>query len=249
MWIVGGGIVMPIVLLIGVFAHTLVTMRAISPAPAAEQMVIELVGNQWWWEVRYPTQQVTTANEIHIPTGRPVELRLTSEDVIHSFWVPELHGKIDLIPGRTTSLVLQADQPGEYRGQCAEFCGVQHAKMALIVVSETPEQFSAWLEAKARPAAEPSDPAALESKQVFLGSACAYCHTIQGTDATGKVGLDLTHLASRRTLASATLTNTRDHLAAWITDPQKIKPGNIMPAIDLAPDDLEALLTYLENLK
>ena len=247
-WIVGGGVVMPVMALTVTYLVALFTQRAI-PSEVPGALEIDVIGRQWWWEVRYPQYSVVTANEIHIPAGAPVNIRLTTADVIHSFWVPELHGKLDLIPGSTNTLVLQADTPGEYRGQCAEFCGVQHAKMALLVIADEPAEFEAWLAGQQLPAAAPSEAAALAGQQVFLNSTCSYCHTIRGTQAGGEVGPDLTHLASRRTLAANTVLNTRGPLAGWVLDPQGIKPGNHMPASDLSPEDLQALLAYLESLQ
>ena len=169
--------------------------------------------------------------------------------MIHSFWVPNLHGKTDLIPGRQTLTWVKADRPGTYRGQCAEFCGHQHAHMAFTVVAEPPEQFKAWYEAQLKPAAQPSTPAQARGQQVFLSSPCIMCHRVQGTDAGGRVGPDLTHVASRSHLAAGTLANTRGHLAGWVLDPQKIKPGTRMPPNNLEPADLQALLDYLQSLK
>jgi cytochrome c oxidase subunit 2 len=238
---------MPVVVLVGVYALSLGTMRAIR-GQGSDEVVIDVIGHQFWWEVRYPNQEIVTANEIHIPVGEPVALRLTSADVIHSFWVPELHGKLDLTPGLTTHLLLQADQPGEYRGQCAEFCGVQHARMGLLVIAGTRADFDAWVARQQLPAAPPTDEVAIAGQQVLLGSSCVYCHTVAGTNATGTLGPDLTHLASRRTLAAATVPNTRGHLAGWIIDPQAIKPGNKMPPTNLSAEELLALLAYLETL-
>ena len=216
-------------------------------------LVVEVTGNQWWWYVRYPNDDpsriVVTANEIHIPVGRPVQIRGKSQDVIHSFWVPNLHGKRDLIPSHTTTETIEADQPGKYRGQCAEFCGLQHARMALWVVAEPAGQFNAWMEQQLKPAPEPADPVQHRGQQVFLENACVLCHAIQGTPAAGQVGPDLTHLASRLTLAAGTLPNTKGDLAGWITDPQRIKPGNHMATVPLRPDDLQALLEYLRSLQ
>ena len=190
-----------------------------------------------------------TANELHIPVGRPVVVKLQSPDVIHSLWVPNLAGKKDLIPGRTTALRLRADQPGIYRGQCAEFCGFQHAKMALLVIAEHPEEYERWAQSQRESARMPESDLAKRGQRVFLTAPCVMCHAIQGTPANGKTGPDLTHVASRRTLAAATVPNTRGYLAGWIVDPQHIKPGTNMPAITLAPDDLQALLAYLESLR
>ncbi len=218
-----------------------------------EALTINVTGHQWWWEVQYadpiPSRRLTTANEIHIPVGRPVRIKLTSTDVIHSFWVPNLHGKKDLIPGHLNEIWLQADEPGVYRGQCAEFCGHQHAKMGLLVIAQRPEEFAAWYEQQLQPARPPADSVQARGQEVFLAHACVMCHQIRGTIAGGRVAPDLTHIGSRRTLASAILPNTRGHLGGWITDPQRIKPGTRMPPNQIEGPDLQALLTYLESLK
>jgi cytochrome c oxidase subunit 2 len=192
---------------------------------------------------------VTTANEIHIPVGRVVHFKLRSNDVIHSFWVPNLHGKTDLIPGHIADTWIRADRAGTYRGQCAEFCGYQHAHMALTVVAETEGQFRNWYAAQLQSAIQPATQQQARGRQVFLSSTCIMCHRIQGTDAGGAVGPDLTHIASRQTIAAATLENTREHLRQWILDSQAIKPGNRMPPNPLNAEDLEALLDYLQTLK
>jgi cytochrome c oxidase subunit 2 len=229
------------------------TDRALAALSGSQPLKIKVTGHQWWWEIRYddptPSQMVTTANELHIPTGQPVLLELASQDVIHSFWVPNLHGKKDLIPGYTTSLRLQADRPGVFRGQCAEFCGHQHAYMAFLVIAEPPEQFSAWLEAQRHPAEQPVNAMQQRGQRVFLSSSCVLCHSIGGSPAGGKAGPDLTHVASRQTLAAGTLPNTPGHLAGWIIDAPRIKPGAKMPPNSLAPEELHALLAYLEGLK
>jgi len=250
-FVFGGGIAMPVVVMVLLMVLTVWAGRAITEAAEDDAVRIEVVGHQWWWEVRYPDRDVTTANEIHIPAGERVELLLMSEDVIHSFWVPELGGKIDLIPGRTNSLVLEADQPGEYRGQCAEFCGLQHAKMRILVVAEDRDDFDEWVASHQEPAQPltPDDGALFEGQQAFLGSACVYCHTIEGTNASGTLGPNLTHLASRQMLASNVVPNTRGHLAGWILDPQSVKPGTQMPPTQLNADQLEALLDYLGSLE
>lgn len=234
---------------------SMITGRAISsPLHDEKLLTIEVTGHQWWWEVRYrnanASQMFTTANEIHVPVGQRVLLRMSAADVIHSFWVPNLMGKKDLIPGKYSTLMFQADRPGTYRGQCAEYCGLQHAHMALIVVAEAPEQFEAWREAQLRPAVEPaSDTAQARGRDVFLSSPCIMCHTIRGTQAGSNVGPDLTHIASRQTIAAGTLANSRGQLAGWIVDSQSIKPGNRMPPNSLNPDDLQALLDYMQSLK
>jgi len=214
---------------------------------------IELTAHRWWWEVRYvdadPARIFTTANEIHIPVGKPVLVTLKADDVIHSFWVPNLAGKKDLIPGRDATLTLQADVPGSYRGQCAEFCGVQHAKMALLVFADPPEQYEAWAAAERKPAPEPASEEERRGREIFVSGRCAMCHAIQGTSASARKAPDLTHFASRETLAAATVPNSVGHLAGWILDPHGIKPGVNMPANPLDPDELHALLAYLGALR
>jgi cytochrome c oxidase subunit II len=228
--------------------------RAIYNRPdRATTLTIEVNGRQWWWDVRYsnptPSQIVTTANEIHIPVGRPIGFRLGSADVIHSFWVPNLHGKMDMIPGRTVETWLQADRPGVYRGQCAEYCGHQHAHMALVIIAEPEDQFQAWYQSQLQPAAAPDTESRINGQKVFLSRPCVMCHNIRGTDAGGRVGPDLTHIASRETIAAGTLHNTREHLALWILNSQNVKPGNRMPPIPLSDNDLNSLLDYVQSLK
>lgn len=214
---------------------------------------ISITGNQWWWAVKYvspdPQKIFVTANEIHIPVGRPVMISGTSYDVIHSFWAPNLQGKMDLIPSRVNTQVIEADYPGRYRGQCAEFCGMQHAHMALWVVAEPEAGFEKWMNDQLQPAAAPSNPDELRGQQVFLNNACVLCHAIRGTTAGASTGPDLTHLASRSTIAAGTLPNTKGNLGGWISDPQRIKPGNHMATAPVPADDLQALLDYLESLK
>ena len=214
---------------------------------------IQVIGHQWWWEVVYPntdpSQQVTTANEIHIPVGVPVVLNTASRDVIHSFWAPNLQGKRDLIPGYTTALWFEADRPGVFRGQCAEFCGLQHAKMAFYIVAEEPAKFQDWLQHQIAPAPSPDTDQKRRGQQVFESNACVMCHTVRGTLAGSRVGPDLTHVASRISLAAGTLPNNPGNLAAWIVDSQSIKPGNRMPPNMLPASDLQDLLAYLESLK
>ncbi len=216
-------------------------------------LTIRLTGHQWWWEARYEdavtSNTFTTANEIHIPVGRTIEFQLESADVIHSFWVPRLHGKKDMIPGHSTKLFLKADKPGIYYGQCAEFCGHQHANMRLVVVAQPHEEFEAWRTAQIRPAGEPPYDNLKRGRDVFLKNSCVMCHTIRGTIAGGRVGPDLTHVGSRKLLAANTIPNKPGHLAGWILDPQKIKPGVRMPQNALDPHDLRALLEFLESLK
>jgi cytochrome c oxidase subunit 2 len=243
-----------VVLLFVLLITDYVSGRAIHSLAAADEPVrMAITGHQWWWEVSYqgklPSQTLVTANEIHIPVGRTVGIELASSDVIHSFWVPNLHGKRDLIPGHPTTIWLRADRAGTYEGQCAEFCGTQHAQMRLLVIAEPQEKFASWLAGQLKPSAEPTSDVEKHGRQVFLTSSCILCHTIRGTDANGRLGPDLTHLASRRLIAANSLPNTPGHLAGWIVDPQKIKPGVIMPQNALAPQDLRDLLKYLENLQ
>lgn len=214
---------------------------------------IEVTGRQWWWEVRYndvdASNIFTTANEIHIPVGVPVLFTLRGGDVIHSFWVPNLAGKKDLIPGKISTQWLQADKPGVYRGQCAEYCGLQHARMALWIVADTQEQFNAWRQNQTQTSAPPSTDSQRRGQQVFLSSTCVMCHAINGTTAASNFGPNLTHVGSRNTIAAATLSNTREHLAQWIVDSQQFKPGNKMPQNNLGQDDLNAVVDYLQSLK
>lgn len=216
-------------------------------------VVIELTGHQWWWEVRYDNVDAssifTTANEIHIPVGVPVTLSLKAGDVIHSFWVPNLHGKKDLIPGKVSTIWIQADQPGVFRGQCAEYCGLQHAHMALWVIAEPREQFDSWLQSQTQEAAVPSTDSTKRGQQIFLSSACVMCHTVSGTPAGSNIGPNLTHVASRQTIAAGTLENTHDHLARWVNNSQRIKPGNHMPTMSFSDNDLQPLVDYLQTLK
>jgi cytochrome c oxidase subunit 2 len=232
----------------------IVAGRALAQLPAAGALRIELVGHDWWWEAHYDDplsgKRFATANELHLPAGRATIITLRSDDVIHSLWVPNLHGKLDLIPGRMTEIRVRADRPGLYRGQCAEFCGLQHAMMALLVSADEPAAYARWADGQQRPAATPSEGAALRGRQVFMDQQCVSCHTIRGgTQARGSIGPDLTHLASRTTLAAGTLPNRRGQLAGWVVDAPSIKPGVQMPAQALAPDDLQALLAYLETLR
>jgi cytochrome c oxidase subunit 2 len=247
---VAGGIVIPAIVLAGLFALTLGTLSSTSPAASkATALTVDVTGRRWFWDVTYPTAHVRTANEIHIPVGVPVRVEVSSGDVIHSFWLPELDRKIDMIPGRTNSVTLEAVHRGTYRGQCAEFCGLQHANMSFVVVAEPRQEFDEWLVAQSKPARPPPSTALEHGLQVFLGSGCVYCHTIAGTNASGKVGPDLTHLASRGFVGAGVATNAPGNLAGWIVDPQHMKPGNLMPGTDLTGPELQDLLGYLESLR
>jgi cytochrome c oxidase subunit 2 len=243
-FVIVSGFAVPAVILIVVLAVSLGVLAAVDDySPTRAQ--VEVTGHMWWWEARYPNGAVT-ANEIHIPVGEPVEFQLTSADVIHSFWIPRLQPKRDMIPGRTNLLTMQADEPGRYWGQCAEFCGMQHAGMVVYVVADP--EYEQWLKHEADPAAEPTGRAE-RGREVFLESTCIGCHTIRGTAAEATVGPDLTHVAGRKKLFAGVLDNTRDNLAQLITDPQTIKPGVVMPPTSLQQSDLDALLDYLQSLR
>jgi cytochrome c oxidase subunit 2 len=239
-----------VVVLIGLTVASFLATRNLAEADE-DAVAIHVIGHQWWWEVRYddpqPQRIFTTANEIHIPVGRPVRVRLTAQDVIHSFWVPSLAGKQDLIPGRENAIVMSAARPGIYRGQCAEFCGVQHAHMAMLLVADAPDAFDAWRAGQLRAAATREEER--RGHDLFVERSCAACHTIRGTNAGGRTAPDLTHLASRRTIAAGQLPMTRETIAAFIADPQRIKPGSHMPRVDLAPAEIDALAGYLAALR
>lgn len=242
-----------IITLFGFLIFDIAVGRAITTNPGKDAVQIRVTGHQWWWEVQYrdslPQNWITTANEIHVPMGRPVVIELRSSDVIHSFWPPNLTPKRDLIPGNENSIWFKAESAGVYRGQCAEYCGHQHAKMGFLVVAEPPDQFARWVAQQRDTAKTPTDSLASRGQEVFLASPCVMCHAIAGTPAGSRIGPDLTHLASRRTIAAGTLPNTRANLAGWILDPQSFKPGVKMPSTQLRPDDLQALLAYLESLE
>jgi cytochrome c oxidase subunit 2 len=233
-------------------AASFFTTRALGIA-GSDDLTIKVRGLQWWWGLEYigpdPSRRFEAANEIHIPVGRNVRLKLEGLDVIHSFWVPSLAGKQDLIPGRSNELVIRAEKAGVYRGQCAEYCGMQHAHMALLVIAESQENFDRWANAERNAAAQPVEEEAAAGMQTFLTKPCAACHTIRGTIAAGTTGPDLTHVGSRRTIAAGLFENTRGSLAAWIADPQTIKPGNNMPMVPLTPDELRAVSAYMASLK
>ena len=242
-----------VVTLLAILVTTMLTGRAMEALRADAPVRIKVTGNQWWWDIQYPgdypSLQVTTANEIHIPVGRQVQIDLRSDDVIHSLWIPELQGKIDLVPGHLNTLWIQADYPGFFRGQCAEYCGLQHAKMALSVIAEPPGDFERWLIANRAPAPPPQTPDQMRGRDIVVQGPCAMCHAVGGTSAGGRTAPDLTHVASRSTLAAGTLPNTRGYLAGWIADPQHVKPGNRMPPTGLGGGELQDVLAYLETLK
>ncbi len=248
--VVGLGVGLALATVIAVFVVSARVLR-VTEAPAADStaLTVHVIGHQWWWEVRYPGTTAVTANEIHIPVRTRVNLVATTADVIHSFWVPELNRKIDTIPGQRNRILLYADRAGVYRGECAEYCGLQHAHMAMLVFAQPRAAFRAWLRRQERPAAKPASALQRRGARVFLDGPCSSCHTVRGTSASGYVGPDLTHLASRTTLAADTIPNRRGYLGGWILDSQHIKPGNQMPDIDLTGPQLQALLAYLEQLR
>ena len=236
------------VILAGTFVVSLSVLHVLSTPPAKPSLSIGVEGRNWWWQLRYP-DGIVSANEIHIPAGRPVEIVLSTFDVIHSFWVPQLQVKKDTVPGLDNRLWLVADKPGRYRGQCAEYCGLQHAHMQFDVVAMTPNQFRAWLAREARPAAEPQTPAAQRGRDIFLSSSCAGCHRVRGTTARGELGPDLTHLARRATIGAGVLTLTPGNLADFVSNPQDEKLGVTMPPTEIAPDQLGDLVAYLMQLE
>jgi len=256
-WILIGGVAIPGAVLATMFVITLQQMSAfpLHETEGREHPIdIRVVGRQWWFEAIYeppePSQRFRVPTEIHIPVGRPVTLALETRDVIHSFWVPKLHGKVDLIPGRVNYIQIQADVPGVYRGECAEFCGMQHAHMILLVVAEPTEKFDAWRAQQIRPAAAPTSELRRQGERVFLNSACVLCHDVRGTRAFGLAGPDLTHVGSRRSIAALTIPNTPRSLFDWITNPQRIKPGARMPGFASLPaSQRHALVAYLEGLR
>lgn len=237
--------------LIGAMIWTLVVTAVVAHPSSKPALTVQVSASQWWWALRYdaeqPSRTFTSANEIHIPVGQPVRFEVTSTDVIHSFWVPKLGGKIDVIPGQTNVTWLQADRPGIYRGQCAVFCGAEHARMALRVIAQSPADFRAWQESQLADAPRPATPEQQQGEQVFQ-SHCAACHTIRGSNAGGLVGPDLSHLMSRRTLAAGVLPNTPGNLAGWIVHAQSIKPGSRMPDQTLSGPQLATLMAYLQTL-
>lgn len=241
------------IILFGLLAASVWSGQTVASLHASSALTIEVTGHQWWWEIVYddalPSRRVNTANEIHVPLDRPVVLKVTSRDVNHSFWAPNLLGKRDLIPGYTTAVWLRADRRGRFRGQCAEFCGLQHAHMAFDVVVEPGEEFERWLDAMRRTARDPPDGQARRGRDLFMANRCAGCHTILGTPAHGQVAPDLTHIGTRSTIGAGTLPHTPGQMIAWLRDPQSSKPGNQMPPNPLPADDLQALAAYLETLK
>lgn len=249
--VVAFGMAIPIAILVALFVVSDLVLLNETDAPEASEttMTVTAIGHQWWWEARYGDSRAVTANEIHIPARTHVQLVARSADVIHSFWVPELNRKIDMIPGQSNSIELYAEEPGVYRGQCAEFCGLQHAHMAFLVYAEPPDRFREWLAATERPAAEPASAEARRGQRLFMENACSACHTIAGTEAQGTIGPDLTHVASRQTLAANTIENSPANLFRWVQNPQSIKPGDKMPGLGLGAARFHAIVAYLTELR
>jgi cytochrome c oxidase subunit 2 len=239
----------PALVLAVIFGFMIPTMRTADPPVGDRQPDLIVTGVQWWWHVEYPQLGVVTANEIHIPAGQQLLIRLESADVIHDFWVPQLGPKRDMVPGHPNTLWIAADAPGTYLGACAEYCGEQHAWMRLRVIAQPQAEFDAWVAQQRQPAAVPAGGAAAEGAQLFQQLTCASCHAIGGTPANAQAGPDLSHLASRQTLGAGVLTNTPENLARWIFDPQAVKPGNHMPSLRLTEAQIQSLVAYLETLQ
>jgi cytochrome c oxidase subunit 2 len=245
----------PAIVLVMIAVPTITTIWEVDqPTDDADALVIEVVGHQWWWEFRYPEYDIVTANELYLPAGRTVDLRLTSADVIHSFWIPRLAGKRDVVPGRENHLWFKADSVGRYIGQCAEFCGLSHALMKLEAVVATPEDFDGWVQAQSVPApgpdeADPLAALAAEGAAAFMRTGCIACHRIDGTPAAGVLGPDLSHVGSRRTIAAGILENTEENMQRWLRDPVSVKPGSLMPNLQLSDEDIRSLTAYLQSLR
>ena len=249
----------PAVILIGIAIPTVKEIFDVSRRPGGDALKVTVEAHQFWWEYHYPSLGITTANELHIPVDRPIDITLKGIDVVHSFWIPRLAGKQDVVPGHTTHMHLQAEEAGRYMGQCTEFCGLSHANMRILAFAHETADFDAWVEAEQQEAEEPTDDLAAEGAQLFVegtgdgtfpnGGACGSCHAIAGTTAQGIVGPDLTHFASRETFAGATYDNTRANLSSWLADPPAMKPGVDMPDLGLTSEQIDALLAYLETLE
>jgi cytochrome c oxidase subunit 2 len=257
-WLIGAGLIFPVTILSALLLYSVLRSRQLTPPLSQNALVISITARMWWWEVRYRDaasgRDITLANEIHLPVGKPVYFALTSDDVIHSFWIPTLAGKADTLPGRITRLRVEAKQPGVFRGQCAEYCGEQHARMALHVVAETPQAFDAWLAGQLKPALPPTNALLARGKQVFVEQRCSACHAMRGVAeesiAGRKLAPDLTHVGSRLYLGAGTLRNHRQALSDWIANTQEIKSGVRMPSFsDIDEEDLFALSSYLDHLK
>jgi cytochrome c oxidase subunit II len=243
------GVILPSIVFAATFGLSVTDIARSADPPRKAAFTVEVIGHQWWWEVRYPGRGAVTANEVHVPVGTPVHLRLRTADVIHSFWVPQVMPKRDLLPKRVNETWVSVSRAGTYRGECAEYCGVEHALMDFSVVAQPPAQFRAWLARESQDAGAPTSAQARRGESVFTGSTCATCHTVRGTSAHGHVGPDLTHVGSRARLAAGAIPNDFGHMAGWVANSQSVKPGNKMPPQQLSPDDLRAVVTYLQGLK
>jgi cytochrome c oxidase subunit II len=241
-----GGIILPAIILTSLLVYSAVVGRAAAHVPDDQDLVVDVIGHMFWWEVAYPDEDIITANEIVVPVDTRVRFNLTTEDVIHSFWIPRIHGKLDMIPGRTNEFTFTANETGSFRGNCAEFCGIAHAQMVAYVHVLEQDEYDAWLDSQRQPARTGAN---TEGEQVFLQAGCAACHAVDGTDAVARVGPDLTHLASRDMLAAGIVPNDRERLEQLIVAPQTVKPGIPMPGVNLPDDELSALLDYLEGLE
>jgi cytochrome c oxidase subunit 2 len=245
--------VVPVLIVVVLFAATARVIHAIQDAPKPSTAIdVTVIGHQFWWEYRYPAFGVVTANELHIPVSdasrpRPTFLTLLSADTDHSFWIPQLAGKTDLIPNRINTLWMDPQRTGIFLGQCAQYCGTQHAKMLQRVSVDTPDEFDAWIRAQQQPAMQ--DESAIAGRRIFETTACINCHTIRGTVANGRFGPDLTHLMSRATIASGAAQNTPENLRLWLKDPDAIKPGSLMPAMQATDAELDALVRYMRSLR
>lgn len=252
-WIIAGAVGVTAITLVALTGKSVIAGRGLLSPSGPGAVTIDVIGHQWWWEFQYhdvsANERVNAPNELHLPVGVPVVIKALSRDVIHSFWVPNLHGKRDLVPGYTSHLVIQADRAGTYRGQCAEFCGHQHARMAFLVIAEPMDAFTRWLQEQRRGAPQPASDTEKRGHDLFMTGPCVMCHTIRGTTAGSRIGPDLTHVASRQTIAAGTLPNTPEHLSRWVLNSQAIKPGNRMPPVPLAAEDLQALVSYLQTLR
>lgn len=246
------GVPITVVILLATFGGTLANIRS-GRIPHRAPITLDVTAHQWWWEIRVrdsvPDDGFETANEVHVPVGVPVHVRLQTADVIHSFWVPELAGKMDVIPGQLNETWLRADHAGTYRGACAEYCGLQHAHMAFVVVADPPARYRAWAAAQRADAPPPPAAGAVHEGEAVFATTCGSCHAVRGTDALGRLGPDLTHLASRMTIAAGLLDNTRANLIPWVRDAQAMKPGVLMPVMDLKQRDIDHVVAYLQTLR
>lgn len=241
--------IIPSLLLAGLAIPTVKTIFDLSAKPTGDVVDVTVTAHQFWWRYEYPQYDITTANELHIPVGRPIYVKLLGADVIHSFWVPRLGGKQDVVPGRINYMTLRADEPGTYKGQCTEFCGLSHANMRLRVIAHPEQEFLDWVADQQRPAPRAAGDLAAEGEKLFLEGACVNCHAVQGTEAGGQTGPDLTHFASRETFGGAMFANTEENLAAWIRDPDEVKPGAQMPDYGHNDAEIRALVAYLMTLE